>query len=90
MMHPYMTLADGTQVVHSDLIPDEDGGRVLVHFERPTEDGFDSVRFELPSYKIEVWEGSYTDEELAKFRQFLECNSHLLYGYAAQGGLKIA
>ena len=33
---------------------------------RHTEDGFDSVRFELPSYKIEVWEGSYTDEELQR------------------------
>ena len=53
MMYPYLTLADGTEVVHSELLEGERGGRVLVHFERPSADGFDSVRFELPSYQME-------------------------------------
>ena len=50
MMYPYMTLADGTEVVHSQIIEKDGVQTVLVHFERPTEDGFDSVRCELPEY----------------------------------------
>ena len=90
MMHPYLTFADGTMVLHSDLKPDDKGGRVLVHFERPTEQGFDSVRFELPTYKMTPWEGSFTDSELKEFRQFLASNAHLLYEFAAEGGMRIA
>jgi len=90
MMYPYLTLSDGTEVVHSELLEGEQGGRVLVHFERPTHDGFDSVRFELPSYDMEVWEGKFTEEELRSLRDFLEANAHLLYRYAAEGGLQIA
>lgn len=89
-MYPYLTLGDGTQVVHSELLEGEQGNSVLVHFERPTSTGFDSVRFELPSYRMEVWEGDFTKEELESLRGFLEANAHLLYRYAASGGLKIA
>ena len=35
MMYPYMTLADETEIVHSQII----------------ENGFDSARCELPDYK---------------------------------------
>ena len=90
MLHPYLTFADGTMVLHSGLKPDDNGGRVIVQFERPTPDGFDSVRFELPTYDMTPWEGSFTDEELASFKSFLANNAHLLYEYAAQGGLRIA
>lgn len=55
MMYPYMTLEDGTEVVHSDLKEAPDGPHVLVHFERPSADGFDSVRFELPTYELTLW-----------------------------------
>ena len=50
MMYPYMTFADGTEVVHSQLIHEDGIDKVLVHFERPTDTGFDSARCELPSY----------------------------------------
>lgn len=50
MMYPYMTLGDGTQIVHSQLIHDDGVDKVLVHFERRNEQGFDSARCELPSY----------------------------------------
>ena len=85
MMYPYLTLSDGTEVVHSELLDDEQGGRVLVHFERPSVDGFDSVRFMLPSYDMEIWEGEYSEEELRSLRGFLEANAHLLFRYAAEG-----
>lgn len=44
VMYPYMTFEDGTEVVHSDLITDGDIEKVIVHFERPTVEGFDSAR----------------------------------------------
>lgn len=50
-MYPYMTFEDGTEVVHSDLITDGDIEKVIVHFERPTAEGFDSARCELLSVR---------------------------------------
>ncbi|MBR3316284.1 MAG: hypothetical protein IKG21_00495 [Atopobiaceae bacterium] len=70
-------------VLHSDLKPGDDGGRVLAHFERPTGEGFDSVRFELPSLKMIPWEGSYSEDELQGFRELLAANAHLLYEFAS-------
>ena len=43
--------------ITSDVVKNDAGENVLyVHFERPTEEGFDSVRFELPTYRI-VYKG---------------------------------
>ncbi|MCM1024451.1 MAG: hypothetical protein NC395_10390 [Prevotella sp.] len=86
MMYPYMTLSDETEVVHSHLI---DGEKVVVHFERPTEEGFLSARFELPSYRLLSCEG-YSREETDFFKELLRHNAHLIYKYAECGGVKIA
>ena len=90
VMYPYMTFEDGTEVVHSDLIVDGDIEKVIVHFERPSADGFDSARCELPSYNWTMWEGCFTDEEKRGFETFLSNNAHLLFRYAASGGAKVA
>ena len=50
MMYLYMILADDTEIVHSQIIEDGDKQKIIVNFERPTEDGFDSARCELPEY----------------------------------------
>ena len=42
MMYPYMTLADETEIVHSQIVEKDGMKKVIVNFERPTEDGFDS------------------------------------------------
>jgi len=89
MMYPYMTLPDETEIVHSQIIEEEGRQKVLVHFERPTEDGFDSARCELPDYRWLSKEG-YTPEEIGLFEQLLRSNAHLLYKYAANGGIQIA
>lgn len=89
MMYPYMTLGDGTEIVHSHLIKDGDEQKVIVNFERPTDDGFDSARCELPSYTWINIQG-YSDNEIELFRKLLESNAHLLYKYAAEGGVNIA
>jgi hypothetical protein len=72
-----MTLADETQIVHSQIIDKDGTETVLVHFERPTENGFDSARCELPSYHWLYHEG-YSEQELDFFVQLLQNNAHLL------------
>lgn len=89
MMYPYMTLSDETEIVHSQLIEDKGIKKVIVNFERPTDNGFDSARCELPEYKWTEKEG-YSDEEITFFEKLLHSNAHLLYKYAANGGIKIA
>lgn len=89
MMYPYMTLSDETEIVHSQLIEDKGIKKVIVNFERPTDNGFDSARCELPEYKWTEKEG-YSDEEIVFFEKLLHSNAHLLYKYAANGGIKIA
>ena len=90
MMYPYITLADETEIVHSQIIEENGIEKVEVHFERPTENGFDSIRFELPTYKILFKDGNYTEKEIKMFEEFLQNNAHLIYKYAKSGGVKIA
>ena len=90
MMYPYMTLADGTEIVHSQLLKDQEGSAcVEVHFERPKEGGFDMARCSLPSYSWEIREG-FADEEMAFFEEFLRHNAHLFFQYAERGGIGCA
>ena len=76
-----MTLADETEIVHSQIIEKDGMKKVIVNFERPTENGFDSARCELPDYK---W------TEIEMFEELLHSNAHLLYKYAENGGIQIA
>lgn len=89
VMYPYMTLFDETEIVHSQIIEENNVKKVIVHFERPTEDGFDYARCELPEYKW-IQRKGYSDKEIALFEQLLQSNAHLLYQYAAEGGIQIA
>lgn len=89
MMYPYMTLADDTEIVHSQIVKENGIEKVIVNFERPTEEGFDSARCVLPMYEWVERDG-YSDEEIEEFEKLLHSNAHLLYKYAANGGIKIA
>jgi hypothetical protein len=83
-----MIFEDETEVTHSHLIEEGENKIVEVHFERPTENGFDMARCSLPSYEWIKREG-YLDDEIYIFDQFLKNNAHLLYKYAESGGIKI-
>ena len=39
MMYQYMTLADETEIVHSQIIEKDGIKKVIVNYERPTENG---------------------------------------------------
>ena len=89
MMYPYIILADETEITHSQVV-DKDGVQTVeVHFERPVEGGFCSARCALPSYQRKFNEG-FSDQEIDFFNEFLHHNAHLLYRYAAQGGIHCA
>ena len=89
MMYPYITLFDETEITHSHLINNYGINEIEVHFERPTDVGFDAARCLLPSYQWIKNEG-FSDKEIQFFTQLVETNAHLLYKYAENGGLQIA
>ena len=80
MMYPFCKYPDETEVVFSDIRKKENGDEyILVCFERPTESGFDTVIFELPSYEIVEKKGKYTEEEINEFKQIVELGAHLFF-----------
>lgn len=89
MIYPYMTLADGTEIVHTQVFEENNIQKVEVHFERPTKDGFDTARCQLPSYTWLIREG-FSEKELDMFDQFMHSNAHLFYKYGNTGGIQIA
>ncbi|MCL2433127.1 MAG: hypothetical protein FWD16_01215 [Clostridia bacterium] len=89
MMYPYMTLSDGTEIVHSQILQNNGQKTVEVHFERPIRDGFDSARCSLPSYEWLIRDG-YSDKEIKAFEQMLKSGAHLFFKYAETGGAAIA
>ena len=91
MMHEFVTYADGTMVVSSDIRKKENGEEYLiVCFERPMEHGFDTVIFELPSYNITMRDGNYTDEEIAIFKTVVERGAAYFFDVARKGGIQSA
>lgn len=89
MIYPYMTLADGTEIVHTHVFEEEGIQKVEVHFEKPTENGFHTARCQLPSYTWLIQDG-FSPEEMELFEQFMHSNAHLFYKYGANGGIQIA
>lgn len=60
MMHPFMTYADGTELIRSDL----KDGEVLVRIESPDDaDFFHSLDAWLPSYRLENVNGYSVAEQ---------------------------
>ena len=68
MMYPYMTLSDGTEIVHSHLITEKNPPEIEVNFECPIDGGFKSARCVLPSYTWINNEG-YSKEEIGKLNK---------------------
>lgn len=83
MMYRYLTLNDGTEVVHSDMMPD---GRVKVLFERPDErDGFHDATCYLPDY---TWEGvsGFSDADMKRNEDLLQEVAHIIIELSQEGG----
>jgi hypothetical protein len=88
-MYPMIEMADETLVTHSHVIMDGETKIVEVHFERPSDNCFDSARISLPSYTWIMRDG-YSDDEIVMFEQMCRDGAHVLYMYAEQGGAEVA
>ena len=83
MMYRYLTLNYGTEVVHSDVLPD---GRVKVFFERPdAKDGFHDATCYLPDYTWENVSG-FTPKDMERNERLLKEVAHIIIELAQEGG----
>lgn len=84
MMYPFMTLADDTEITHSEMKPDQ---RVKVYIEKPdARDGFHYATCWLPAYEWRDIFG-FSQEELRYFDQLVHNNAHLIMEFSRQGGI---
>lgn len=91
MVHEYVKYPDETLVTFSDIRKKDNGEEYIrVCFERPTEHGFDTVVFELPSYNIIEKDGKYTDKEIAFFKQVVENSAAYFFEINREGGTQSA
>lgn len=87
MMYPFLQLDDGTEIVHSDMLP---YGEVKVYIERPDAvDGFHHAVCFLPGYRWEDVSG-FSPEEVQRLQEVLESTAHLIIEFSQQGGFEHA
>lgn len=79
-MHEYVTFPDETTVAFSDLLDD---GTVEVLVERPTDDGFDTASYSLPSFVIGGASG-FSDTELDELSGFVARNAPIITSLARE------
>ena len=87
MMHAFMQLNDGTEIVHSDVLYDDNGKEfVKVYMEQPIFQGLKSAYCYLPEYKWINIEG-FNDVEIEHLKDIIKSTAHLIIRFARQGGL---
>ncbi len=86
MMHAFMQLEDGTEIVHSDVEMIEGKESVRVYMEKPIHLGFKSVWCILPEHLWKDNEG-FEDKEMDNLKEIVESTAHLIIRFARQGGL---
>ena len=87
MIYPFMTLDDGTEIVHSEMKED---GSVKVYMEKPdVKDCFHYATCWLPEYR---WEGifGFNEAEMSRYREIVDSTAHLIMRFAKEGGLENA
>ena len=89
MMYPFMTLDDGTEVVHSEADVENNMEKVKVYFEKPVEGGFESAYCYLPEYRWDQIIG-FSEDEIAKMREYLGSVAHIIIELSRQGGFENA
>lgn len=83
MMYPFLTLDDGTEIVHSQTLED---GSVKVYLEKPdAKDCFHHATCYLPGYRWEDIFG-FSQEEMDRYREVIRSTAHLILRFAQEGG----
>lgn len=83
MTYPFLTLADDTEFVHSEMGAD---GRVRVDIERPDAKlCFKTASCWLPDY---TWENvvGFSQDEVSGLQEVIESCAHLIIEFAQTGG----
>ena len=87
MMYPFLTLNDGTEIVHSETL---ENGSVKVYIEKPdANDCFHHVTCFLPKYEW-VDNFGFTPEEIQSFKEIIEASANLILEFARDGGFENA
>lgn len=87
MMYPFLTLDDGTEIVHSEMMADQ---RVKVYIEKPdAADCFHSAVCYLPGYEWREVSG-FTPQEMARYQEVIESTAHLILEFSKEGGFEFA
>ena len=86
MMYPFLTLDDDTEIVHSEMLPDE---RVKVYIEKPVWGDFHHATCFLPDYDWQEIHG-FTPKEIERYQHILESTAHLILQFAKEGGFENA
>lgn len=87
MMYPFLTLDDGAEIVHSEML---DNGSVKVYIEKPDEkDCFHHATCFLPEYRWEDVFG-FSNEEMARYLEVIESTAHLILEFSKEGGFENA
>ena len=85
MMYKFMTLDDGTQVVHSEVYDQDGVETVKVYFEKPVYGDFESAECYLPSYEWKNIDG-FSEEKISYFTEYLKSVAHIVIRLAREGG----
>ena len=81
MMYPFLTLDDGTEIVHSQTLED---GSVKVYLEKPdAKDCFHHATCYLPEYRREDIFG-FSQEEMDRYREVIRSTAHLILRFAQE------
>ena len=87
MMYPFLTLDDGTEIVHSQML---EQGKVKVYIEKAdAKDGFHHATCILPEYRWEDIFG-FTQEDIAGYQKIIENSANLIIEFAKDGGFQNA
>ena len=87
MMYPFLTLDDGTEIVHSQIL---EQGKVKVYVEKAdAKDGFHHATCFLPEYRWEDIFG-FTQEDIARYQRIIENSANLIIEFAKDGGFQNA
>ncbi len=89
MLYPFMTLADQTEIVHSESMDTDGKECVKVCIEKPIDGGFKSATCWLPDYRWENVSG-YSPEELEKLQELVQSLAATIYELAREGGFEHA
>lgn len=89
MLYPFMTLPDGTEIVHSESILEDGRERVRVCVEKPVDWGFQSATCWLPEYRWEKIDG-FSPEEIDALQKLVQSLAHVIIELARDGGFEHA